>query len=331
MDLNKDGWLDITSQIEDGKVRTWWGDKNGFADDRFSDIDLGRKDHLMYIKAADFNKDGWLDLVFPQRGNPDGSESTSFIYFGSPNGYNNDNRTELATFVPYQNTISDINKDGWLDILFTSYGGEVSGNRPALIYWGSKNGFLRNRTELECYGGSGSEILDYDGDGYLDILISNHRKSGSYVIPEPHKHTCPSMLYWGGPEGFSEKNRWEVEASGPSGLNLRDAGNSYDRGLHEDYFSSIYEITDEYKPASISWKAETPYGTQVNFQIRSADNRESLSSAEWQGPDGKDSWYKQSGSKIDNVDGKILQYRARLITPNGAATPYLTEVTIKFN
>ncbi|MEJ2613371.1 MAG: VCBS repeat-containing protein, partial [Ignavibacteriaceae bacterium] len=71
MDLNKDGWLDIAGQLEFGKVRFWWGGKDGFSNSRFDDLILPRKDQLMYIKGADFNKDGWIDLLLPHRGNPD--------------------------------------------------------------------------------------------------------------------------------------------------------------------------------------------------------------------------------------------------------------------
>ncbi|MFC2084783.1 FG-GAP repeat domain-containing protein, partial [Bacteroidota bacterium] len=330
MDLNKDGWLDIAGQVEDGKVRIWWGAEGGFKDENLTDIDMQRNDHLMYLKAADFNKDGWLDLVCPQRGNPDGTESTSLIYFGSFSGYNNNNRTEVGSYVPYQNSIADLNNDGWLDLFLTSYGGEVSGNRPSLINWGSKSGFLSERTELQTYGGSGSETLDYDGDGWLDILIANHRKSGSYKVPEPHKHTTQSMLYWGSENGFSKDNRWEVVAGGPSGLNLRDLGNSYDRGLYEDYYSSLYQIKEDEVPVSIEWDADTPFGTEVHFQIRTADDKYSINKTNWVGPKGATSWFKESGSSLNEIKGKLIQYRARLITLNGAATPYLNSVKISF-
>ena len=70
--------------------------------------------------------------------------------------------------------------------------------------------------------------------------------------------------------------------------------------------------------------------TSVKFQLRTADTREALASAPWVGPKGKDDWFTASGSKIDGVGGKWIQYRARLITPNGGATPYLTAVTIAF-
>ena len=50
MDLNRDGWLDIAGQAEDGKINIWWGESIGFSDDRFQEIDLGRYENLMYLK-----------------------------------------------------------------------------------------------------------------------------------------------------------------------------------------------------------------------------------------------------------------------------------------
>ena len=331
MDLNKDGWLDIAGQDGNGKVKIWWGDKNGFIDDRFSEIDLGRNDQLMYIKGADFNNDGWLDLFLPQRLSLYGTPPSSFIYYGSANGYSNENRTEVYSFVPYQNTISDVNNDGYLDLFLTSYGCEPQGNRPSLLYFGSKDGFKQKPTEIDSHGSSGSEILDYDGDGYKDILICNHRNADSYLLPKPHQHINPSLLYWGRKEGYSKDNRFEFPAIGPSGLNPRDAGNSYDRGLYEDYFSSVYSINENEHPDKIEWKADEPFGTDVQFQIRVADSKNEIETAEWIGTDGPGSWFTNSGSSLQNINGRFIQYRARLITPNGAATPYITSVTIKFD
>jgi len=332
MDLNRDGWLDIAGQLETGTVTFWWGGEAGFSSGKVTTLDLERPDPLMYLKAADFNRDGWLDLFLPQRGPPEGTEMSSFIYYGSPSGFANDRRTEIRTFVAYQNSIADLDQDGWLDIFVTSYGGEVSGNRPSLIYWGSEKGFdARPRTELTSYGSSGSETLDYDGDGWLDILVANHRRSGSIFYPAAHQHTMESMLYWGGPDGFSSDQRWEVVAAGPSGLNLRDLGNSYDRGLYEDYTSSIFEVPDGAHPDRLVFTAETPHGTGVEFQVRMAGTMTDLLSASWEGPDGQDSWYRASGARLSDGSGSFIQYRARLTTPNGAATPYLERVEIAFS
>jgi hypothetical protein len=330
MDLNKDGWLDVAGQVENGKVRIWWGGSEGFRDKNYFEIDLGRKDHLMYIKGADFNKDGWLDLLFPKR-MPHQNINTSFIYFGSPDGYSDGNRTEVMANIPYECSIADFDKDGWLDIFMPSYGTDLSGNRPSVLHWGSPEGFdVRPFTEFATYGASGSEALDYDGDGWLDLLIANHRKAGSVDVPEPHRHTTISMLYWGGPDGFSDDRRWEVLATGPSGLNVRDPGNSYDRGLYEDYLSSVYRIPEGQRPARLLWQADTPKGTALSFQVRTAGSESGLEHSAWQGPDGADSWFTRSEQAIRNTDGSYLQYRARLISENGGRTPYLHSVTVEF-
>ncbi len=330
MDLNKDGWLDIAGQDGNGKVKIWWGDKDGFTDNNFNEIDLGRKDHLMYIKGADFNNDGWLDLFLPQRLSPYGTPPGSFIYYGSVKGYSNSNSEEIYSFVPYQNTISDVNNDGFLDLFLTSYGCEPEGNRPSLLYYGSKDGFKQKAIEIDSHGSSGSVILDYDGDGYKDILICNHRNADSYLLPKPHQHKNPSLLYWGSKEGYSKESRFEFPAIGPSGLNPRDAGNSYDRGLYEDYCSSVYSIKENEQPDKIEWEAEKPFGTDIHFQVRLTDEKNEIESSDWVGPDGVDSWFTESGSSLEDLMGKFIQYRARLITPNGAAIPYLTSVTITF-
>ena len=330
MDLNKDNWLDIAGQAEDGKIKIWWGESSGFSDERFQEIELGRPDHLMYLKGADFNKDGWLDLILPKR-RPHGKVNTSFIYYGSAKGFSNENRIQVEANMPYQNSIADFDKDGWLDIFMASYGTDLIGNRPSVIHWGSKNGFFEKPyTKLYTYGSSGSESVDYDGDGWIDLFVSNHRKAGSIIEPLPHQHTTSSMLYWGGPDGFSDQQRWEVEAIGPSGLNLRDAGNSYDRGLYEDYVSSAYRIKNDEKPVSITWEAETPLGSSVQFQIRSASSMNKLDTSKWAGPGGEETWFTKKDSKLKGIYKRWIQYRVRLITPNGGPTPYLTAVSIKF-
>ena len=332
MDFNRDGWLDIAGQVEDGKIKFWWGSERLYSDENVSEIDLGRDDHLMYLKGADLNQDGWLDLLLPKRGPADGALRSSLIYYGSAQGFSNERRSQIPSYVAYENSIADFNKDGWLDIFLTSYGGEVNGNRPSLLYWGGPEGFQgRPPSELPTYGASGSEAADFDGDGWLDIWISNHRRSGSTNEPKAHRHATESMLYWGGPDGFSPNRRWEVPSDGPSGLNLRDVGNSYDRGLYEDYISSSHAIPDGEQPSSIAWTADTPGGTDVHVQVGVADHEADLEDAPWLGADGPGSWFKSSPARLEKLQGRWIRYRARLITPNGGRTPYLKGVTIRFD
>jgi hypothetical protein len=108
-------------------------------------------------------------------------------------------------------------------------------------------------------------------------------------------------------------------------------GNSYDRGLYEDYFSAPHQVPTAQTPAKINWTADTPFGTSVKFQVRVADSRDALETAKWIGASNSDDWFTTSGSTIGNTKGEWIQYRARLVTPNGGGTPYLTSVSIEFN
>ena len=332
MDLNKDGWLDLVGELNHGEMRIWWGDKGDYSNENVTDIKLDQEEYIMYPKGADFNRDGWLDLFLPQRGPIDGTDVYAYICYGSPEGFSDERREKVVCNVSYQCSIADFDRDEWLDIFISSYGGEVTGNQPSLIYWGGPNGFNeRPRTELPTYGASGAETADYDGDGWVDLLVANHRRSYPLSQNKPHNHTTESMLFWGGPEGFSPERRWEVEAAGPSGLTIRDVGNSYDRGLYEDYISSAWQVAESERPVRIEWEAETPHGTAVQFQVRTAASETELEAAPWVGPKGRSGkWFTRNGSKIRKVEGEWIQYRARLTTPNGGPTPYLSRVAVEF-
>lgn len=331
MDFNRDGYLDLAAQIKTGHITIWQGGADGFPTDRATTIDLGRADVLMFLNGADLNKDGWIDLILPCRVIGLDSEVTSYVYFGSSQGYSNQSRIELATYAPYDLSVADFDRDGWLDLFMNSYKGNFSRNFPSLIYWGSNRGFKqRPRTELPTYSGVSAETADYDGDGWIDIMSANHRIDGSTEAPGPHNHRTNSMLYWGGPQGFSIRQRLDLPSLGPHGMNVRDVGNSYDRSLYEDYISSAHRIQGGEKPARIQWLAETPHRTRVSFQVRVAQSEETLKEAVWHGPRGPGTWYVRSGSAIKALSGQYIQYRARLSTPNGGPTPYLTSVTIAF-
>ena len=337
MDLNRDGYLDIAAQIlNSGKdidlsnVVIWWGGEEGYSHESSSSIDLGAPYTLMYIKGADLNQDGWLDLLLPNRGAGNMFEKSTPIYYGSPDGFSNDRREIISAVTPYDNSIADFDRDGWLDIFLCSYGA-IIGNAPSLIYWGGPEGFgQRPRTELPTNGSGGAEALDYDGDGWLDIFVANHREGGFTDRPVPHRHVTDSMLFWGGRDGFSPERCSKFNAVGPSGLNVRDPGNSYDRGLYEDYISSAYRMANGDRPVAIEWDAETPHGTAVQFQVREGKTQEALDNASWRGSGGGDGWFSRSGSKIKKIEGPWIQYRARFLTPNGGATAYLTSVKITF-
>jgi hypothetical protein len=86
----------------------------------------------------------------------------------------------------------------------------------------------------------------------------------------------------------------------------------------------------DHRPVAIDWSAETCHDTAAQFQIRRADTAELLNEAPWSGPAGETTWWTSPGAMSGVPPGGYFQYRARLITPNGAGTPYLDRVTLHF-
>jgi hypothetical protein len=330
-DVNRDGHPDLISQVEFGTIEFWFGTADGIPPQSSKRLDLGRKDNLVFIDAADLNKDGWLDLILPNRSLGKNAEVSSFVYYGSADGYANDRREELPSKGSYEVSVADLNKDSWLDLFITSYKGNFARNFPSTIYWGGSNGFKqRPHTDIPTLAASGIETADYDVDGWIDLLISNHRSDGSSERPGPHDHRAASMLYWGGKDGYSPEARWDFVANGPHAMNVRDVGNGVDRGLYEDYISPAHQVSNGEHAARLRWEAETPLGTIVKFQLRAADTKDGLDKASWRGPKGADSWFTSADSELEGLDGAWIQYRARLTTPNGGPTPYLKSVTVQF-
>lgn len=330
-DVNRDGIPDMVAQVEFGTIDLWYGTEKGIPQQSSERLDLGREDNLVFLDAADLNKDGWLDLILPTRQLGKDAEASSFIYYGSANGFSNERREEVSSNGLYEVSVADFDKDGWLDLFFTSYKGNERRNLPSMIHWGTPSGFgSRPPTDIPTLAASGIETADYDGDGWIDLLISNHRKDGFTDRPGPHNHLTTSMLYWGDREGFSPARRWDFVANGPHAMNIRDVGNGVDRRLAEEYVSRPYQVAEGERPVKLKWTAQTPLNTRVELRLRAAGTREALEKAAWQGPAGTESWYAQSDSSITGLSGRWVQYQARLSTPNGGATPYLTSVTVQF-
>jgi len=155
----------------------------------------------------------------------------------------------------------------------------------------------------------------------MDLVIINHLERGD--------HSVGSNIYWGGQDGYSYARRHWFQTFGPHFGRLRDVGNIYDRKLQEEYISASLECPDGKRPGRIRWKAETPHGTGVKFQVRSASSKAGLEKASWQGPLGSSGFYQESGKALEISPGEgWFQYRAVLTTPNGGSTPTLDEVAI---
>ncbi len=336
-DLNRDGYLDLICPLQDiGYAQIRWGGAEGFAAGRITKLDSNGG---CQAAVADLDQDGWLDIIFTSglMGKQKSGHvvvggtgvagttrnSASLIYWGNARG-EYEERSEIEEFNSLDVTIADLNRDGHLDLAYSNYLSDTTRELPAFIYWGdgTRNYSPKRRTMLDAASSSAMDALDLNRDGWLELIVINHQKNFS--------HTSGTNLYWGSEKGYSNDQRQNLPTIGSHMDAMVDAGNIYDRKYEWDYLSVPIQVIKGKAFSQLLWKAESPFGSGVKFQIRSAKSSKGLAKAEWIGPEGTDSFYTESGSAIEGVGRKAdwLQYRAVLTSRDGGNFPILTEVEI---
>ena len=231
-DLNKDGYLDIIAgiypDVKDFSI--FWGSDTGYRSDVRTTIRIPLEyAHPTHnFEVADFDKDGYYDIlvtcfVFWDQTPPVDVKPAWLIYWGDSTGYSEDNYTKFSVddVQAHGATVADLNNDGWLDIVCTTYKSGLKAvyfdTSEAVIYYGMGNRqFSKDSTVLHpnyCFGGSVAADLLPRGnpDGWLDLVffVGNIDEVGT---TNPYKSYL--WLYQGGPDGFSDSLREPLEAVG---------------------------------------------------------------------------------------------------------------------
>ena len=205
-DYDKDGWLDlvVTNYIEwTPKTNIWCGEhRPGYRsychpgnykgqktklyhnnhDGTFTDVSdasgVGKPESKgMGVVLADFNNDGWPDIAIANDSWPnflfinkhDGTFEDVSLYSGV--AASEDGRYEAGMGID----AADVDGDGWLDIYITHLDFELS-----RLYHNDQNGTFTDDTyrsgvsaEGMNFSGVSMKFVDYDNDGWPDILQLN--------------------------------------------------------------------------------------------------------------------------------------------------------------
>jgi hypothetical protein len=155
--------------------------------------------YSLSISTLDYNHDGWPDLYIAcdstpsilYRNNHDGTFTDVGVVAGA--ALNEDGRAQAGMGT----AIADYDGDGWLDIFKTNFSDDTS-----TLYRNNGDGTFTDATFAAGLGlhtqylGWGAAFLDFDNDGWPDVLTVN-----GHVYPEVDEHHLgaeyrePKILY----------------------------------------------------------------------------------------------------------------------------------------
>jgi hypothetical protein len=235
-DLDRDGYIDVIAsnytawQSKEGAgCFVYWGGPQGYVISQRTRLDvLGRT-----CAVADLNRDGHLDLVFGAATYPGDPQRTNGCVFWGDGGRGFERRVDVPDSpTTTRPEIADLNRDGWLDLIF----GRSGYHQPTLVYYGAADGTFSSQRRVELGTGGASimiTVADVNADGWLDVISPIYKDTR----PHPTRRT-ESPVWLGGPDGFSAERRILLPTDSGTGAIVSD----FNFDGHNDIFFYCHRL-----------------------------------------------------------------------------------------
>lgn len=217
-DVDNDGYPELALTSWDC-FRVFQGAAGGPDPENFKEVYAPSRGITGGIIFADLNHDGYLDMIASTYG----TDETN-IFWGSPNGFTQENRTDLPTRMEKAQALvlADIDNDGYLDLIYGTKGGNLE------VMFGSEDGFDTEREPLSvavknANGAAiiGCTVADINHDGKLEIVITS---AGHYT-----KRKSYLNILFDPDNGYPLEKQVSFETGGTTGYltlaDLRKTGN----------------------------------------------------------------------------------------------------------
>lgn len=149
------------------------------------------------IHRFDLNDDGWIDLLFNSTHDLIGILPSTLGYFDRSGVLHDE---PLAVEGALRAAAADLNRDGWLDVVFCpNRQGIQHPRRFVTIIYGGPDGWPAARSNglLPVHNASDLAVVDLNADAWPDLAVLN---GPAWLPGQPDGHIL--RVFWGGERGF---------------------------------------------------------------------------------------------------------------------------------
>jgi len=240
-DLDDDGYPDLVL-MQSETAFVWWGSSSGYKKENRT---------LLPVKSpisntiADLDRDGFLDILVVSPPEKKERRARAIIIWGNSRRFEQPRTSELklAGSVLESTAVADLNRDGYLDLIFP-----ITLSEHSEIWWGGSQGYTAdNVTTLPANGPPHVTVADLDQDDWLDLIFTS-----GYSMSKKSVNT-QTLIYWGSSKGFAIDSRTAIEGFTSLDATVAD----FNRDGHLDIAMTNYKSdTTRDLPAFIYWGAK---------------------------------------------------------------------------
>ncbi|WP_197532645.1 beta strand repeat-containing protein [Symmachiella macrocystis] len=211
-DLNGDGWDDAVFAFVNGGHQIWFYDENAeiLVDSGQAlaiEANPAAAHHALGTEIADFNNDGYLDIVVLVK-------STQAVYLndGAGNFGTGIDIVGISSLEAYEVEVGDLDGDGDVDLIVADDdGSSFGGTGNSLLLFNDGSGSFTQITSMPMTTADDdtwdTTVGDFDGDGSLDIVFANFNSGQTSEL----WLNDGSGTFTKSAQDFGENRHWNVE------------------------------------------------------------------------------------------------------------------------